>query len=139
MSNKSYSVFLSIFLLCFNTAVFAADEEEVPKEKPGYVSLGKKPMILNLATNGNRHVFLQIKADVLVKNEDAKEVIEAHIPAIRHKLILLLSEQNAIDMKTPAKREEIRKLATVEIRDMIEQMASNTDIEEVLFSNFLVQ
>jgi len=139
MSFKSYSVFLSLFLFCFNTAVFAADEEEAPKEKPSYISLGKKPMILNLSTNANRHVFLQIKADVLVKSEAAKEVIEAHIPAIRHKLILLLSEQNVVDMKTAAKREEIRKLATVEIRDMIEQMTNNTDIEEILFSNFLVQ
>ena len=139
MSKKSYSVFLSIFLFCFNTAVFAADEEETPKEKPSYISLGSKPMILNLATNGNRRVFLQIKADVLVKNEDAKEAIEEHIPAIRHKLILLLSEQNAVDMKTTSKREEIRKLATAEIRDMMEQMAGNKDIEEILFSNFLVQ
>ena len=139
MSKKSYSVFLSLLLFCFNTAVFAADEEEVPKDKPSYISLGKKPMVLNLATNGNRHVFLQIKADVLVKNEKAKEAIEPHIPAIRHKLIVLLSEQKVVDMKTTSKREEIRKLVTSEIRDMIEEMASNKDIEEILFSNFLVQ
>ncbi len=139
MSKKSYSVFLSIFLFCVSPPGFAADEEEVPKEKPGYISLGKKPMILNLATSGNRHVFLQIKADVLVKNEEAKEDIEPHIPAIRHKLIVLLSEQNVVDMKTPVKREEIRKLVTAEIRDLMEEMAGNKDIEEILFSNFLVQ
>ncbi len=140
MSNKSITVFLSLLLLCFNSPLIAAeDEEEPPKDKPSYISLGKKPMVLNLSTDGKRLTFLQIKADVLVKNDDAKEVIEAHIPAIRHKLIVILSEQKVYDMKIPAKREEIRKLATSEIRDMIEEMTNNNDISEILFSNFLVQ
>ncbi|MBT3206407.1 MAG: hypothetical protein HOG41_00890 [Gammaproteobacteria bacterium] len=140
MSNKSIIVFLSLLLLCFSTPLFAAEEGEEPsKDKPSYISLGKKPMVLNLSTDGKRLTFLQIKADVLVKNDDAKEVIEAHIPAIRHKLIVILSEQKVNDMKTPVKREEIRKLATSEIRDMIEKMTSNNDISEILFSNFLVQ
>ena len=141
MSNKSITVFLSLLLLCFSSPLFAAEdvEEKPPKDKPSYISLGKKPMVLNLSTVGRRLTFLQIKADVLVKNDDAKEVIEAHIPAIRHKLIILLSEQKVNDMKTPAKREEVRKLATSEIRDMIEEMTNNNDISEILFSNFLVQ
>ena len=139
MSNKRLTIFLSFLLLSLSSTLFAADEEVVDKDKPGYVSLGKKPMVLNLKTDSKKLSFLQIKADVLVKNDDAKEVVEAHIPAIRHKLIVLLSEQKASDMKTPAKREEIRKQATIEIRDMIEKMTDNKDIDEILFSNFLVQ
>lgn len=141
MSIKSISIILSLLLYCFNTSVFAADDEEqaVPEKVPGYVSLGKKPLVLNLATDGKRLTFLQVKADVLVKDDEAKAIVEAHIPAIRHKLIVLLSEQKAIDMKTPAKREEIRVLATTQIRDMIKEMTGNDDIEEVLFSSFLVQ
>ncbi|MCK4709782.1 MAG: flagellar basal body-associated FliL family protein [Gammaproteobacteria bacterium] len=141
MTKQSLSIILSLILLCCNTSLFAADgDEEVKVEsKPSYVSLGKKPMVLNLATDSNRLTFLQVQADVLVKNDEAKEIVEANIPAIRHKLIVLLSEQKAIDMKTPATREEIRKKATTAIRDMIEQMTNNTGIEEILFSNFLVQ
>lgn len=144
MSKKSVSIILTLLLFCFNTSLFAADDEastdEAPAEsKPGYVSLGQKPMVLNLATDGKRLTFLQIQADVLVKNDAAKEIVEAHIPAIRHKLIELLSEQKAVDMKTPAKREEIRQQATIQIREMIKQMTDNSDVEEILFSNFLVQ
>lgn len=130
---------ITLWLIVFNATSFAADDEEAPSDKvPGYVSLGE-PMVLNLATDSKRLTFLQLKADVLVKDDDAKKIVEAHISAIRHKLIVLLSEQSAIDMKTPAKREEIRQQATSEIRDMIDQMADNNNIEEILFSHFLVQ
>jgi len=141
MSKKSIFIILSLLLFCFNSPLFAADDDEevVPEKIPSYISLGKKPMVLNLATDGRRLTFLQVKADVLVEDDDTKEIVEKHIPAIRHKLIVLLSEQKAIDMKTPTKREQIRIQATQQIRDMIEGMTGNKGINEVLFSNFLVQ
>lgn len=138
MSNKSVSQILSVFMLFFCAAVWAQEEAPV-KKKPGYVSLGDKPMVLNLSSEGKRLSFLQVKADVLVKDDVAKEIVEANIPPIRHKLIVELSEQKAIDLKTPAKREEIRKQLTSDVRDMIEQMTNNNDIDQILFSTFLIQ
>ena len=135
--NKKTILALLCSLMLLPLSVWSADEEAMEMQ-PSYVSLGK-PMVLNLSSNGKRLSFLQVSADVLVKDDNAKEVVEIHVPAIRHKLIVLLSEQLATDMKSPVKREEIRKQATSEIRDMIGQMASNQDIEEVLFSQFLVQ
>ena len=139
MSKTRIPLFFFSLILFFSFGVQAAEDGEgAAKKTPAYVSLGK-PMVLNLATDGRRLAFLQIQADVLVKDEDAKAVVEANIPAIRHKLIVMLSEQNATDMKTPAKREEIRQQVTDEVRDMIEEMTNNNDIDEVLFSSFLVQ
>lgn len=129
---------LPICLMLFAGLVHAAEEEAVAKKIPGYVSLGA-PMVLNLASDSRRLAFLQIKADVLVKDADAKAAVEANIPAIRHKLIVMLSEQKAQDMKTPARREEIRRQVSDAVRDMIEEMTKNNGIDEVLFSSFLVQ
>lgn len=137
--NSIKIILMGSLVFCLNNPLMAADEEEAPVEtKPGYVSLGNS-MVLNLSTEGKRLTFLQLEADVLVKDDNAIPIIETHIPAIRHKLILLLSEQNAKDMKSPVIREQIRQQATTEIRGMLEKMADNSDIEEVLFSNFLVQ
>lgn len=127
-------------LVAFPGQLLAADEEEAPAEKdPSYVSLGAKPMILNLFNDRGRLSFLQVKADVLVANDDTREAVEAHIPAIRHQLILSLSEQDAAVMKSPTQREEIRQKLTDEVRAMIKELADNSDVEEVLFSTFLVQ
>ena len=138
MRIKSIAVLISSLLLMFVcTTSFAADDEDTPEKKPSYVSLGDA-MVLNLS-NSKKLSFLQLKADVLVSSDDAQEVVLANIPAIRHQLIVLLSEQSAIDMRTPVKREEVRQLATAQVRSLIEEMTANKDIEEVLFTVFLVQ
>lgn len=129
-------LFLFIFLI--PQIAFSADEEAAEKKVPSYVSLGE-PMIINLATNKKRLTFLQLKADILVEDDEAKAAVEAHIPAIRHKLLILLSEQKAIDMKTSAKRNDIRKIATEQVQELMEELADNDDIEDVLFTSFLIQ
>ncbi|MCP4386978.1 MAG: hypothetical protein GY802_01670, partial [Gammaproteobacteria bacterium] len=90
-----------LFMLGFGQA-FAAEEaeeaEEATSKTSAYVSLGD-PMVLNLS-GGKRLTFLQISADVLISDEDSESTIKTHIPAIRHSLIMLLSEQNAKDIKS---------------------------------------
>ena len=117
----------------------AADEqeEEATAKSSAYVSLGD-PMVLNLS--GGKHLtFLQISADVLVGDADAESTIEMHIPAIRHSLIMLLSEQKASDIKTPARREEIRQQATARVKGLIAELSGSDGISDVLFSSILVQ
>ncbi len=140
MLKKSYQYFLiALLALGIQGVASAADEEAAAEKKPAYVSLGQ-PMVLNLTTGARRLSFLQIEADVLVANDDAKDVVETHIPAIRHQLVLLLSEQKAMDMKTPTKREALRQQATQDVRNIIAELnGSNDGIEEVLFSTVLVQ
>ena len=93
-----------IFILGF-TQASAAEEEAVAAVTSAYVSLGD-PMVLNLSSS-RRLTFLQISADVLLSDAAAEETVKTHVPAIRHSLILLLSEQKVGDMKSPDKREEI--------------------------------
>ncbi len=131
-------VLFGLLLLCFSPLLFSAEEEVVVKATQGYVSLGKS-MVLNLSTDSKRLTFLQLKADVLVNNEDYVDQVKLHIPAIRHQLILLLSEQSVLDMKTPAKREALRQQATSSIQDLIGRLTNNQSVEEILFSNVLVQ
>ena len=96
-------------------------------------------MVLNLTSKTSRLTFLQISADVLVSDSDAEETIKTHVPAIRHKLIMLLSEQDAANIKSPAKREEIRQQATAEVIALIENLSGDRQETEVLFSSILVQ
>ncbi len=102
-----------------------------------YVSLGE-PLVLNL-DGGNKLSFLQISADVLVTDSDAKYAVKLHVPAIRHKLIMLLSERKTVDIKSPATREEIRQQATLEIKQLIAELSGEEEVSEVLFSSILVQ
>ena len=125
----------TIMLLGFTQAK-AADDEPAPVNS-AYVSLGD-PMVLNLS-GPKRLTFLQISADVLVSDSDAEETIKIHVPAIRHSLIMLLSEQKAGDIKSPVRREEIRQQATSQVQTLITDLSGSKEVSEILFSSILVQ
>ena len=131
-------LFIIVAMLLLDSTNAWSAEKEKKNTSSAYVSLGK-PMVLNLSSKNNRLTFLQLQADALIKDENSEAVIKTHIPAIRHVLIVLLSEQNAIDMKSPAKREEIRNLATTQVKELMVELADNNDITDILFSSFLVQ
>ncbi|MCP4494514.1 MAG: hypothetical protein GY820_45530 [Gammaproteobacteria bacterium] len=124
-----------------STQTLAAGEEDgeaVAPKSSSYISLGN-PMVLNLSSQTSRLTFLQLQADVLINDAGAEDLIKMHIPAIRHELIVLLSEQNATDMKSPGKREEVRKIATVQVQELMAELADNANVTDILFSSFLVQ
>jgi len=125
-----------MLVFCF-TQVRAAEEEAKASTTSAYVSLGD-PMVLNLS-GPKRLTFLQISADVLVSDSDAETTIKTHVPAIRHSLIMLLSEQKAGDIKSPARREEIRQQATSQVQALIADLSGSEDVSEILFSSILVQ
>ena len=119
------------------TPVIAADADLKASTSTAYISLGE-PIVLNLSGK-NRLSFLQISADVLVSNSGAEETVKYHVPAIRHSLIMLLSGQKAVDIKSPVKREEIRQQLTTQVKQVIAELSGNDDISDILFSDILVQ
>ncbi|MDH5353841.1 MAG: flagellar basal body-associated FliL family protein [Gammaproteobacteria bacterium] len=132
-------IFFSI--LVSTTQVWAAEDDKTEgseAKNTAYVSLGDA-MVMNLSNDSKRLTFLRLQADLLLADSASEALITTHLPAIRHELIVLLSEQSAIDMKSPSKREEIRKIATAQIKEKIVEMTGNEDISELLFSSFLVQ
>lgn len=129
-------ILCAIVLLLGFTQAKAAEDEPAPTSS-AYVSLGD-PMVLNLSGT-SRLTFLQISADVLVSDSDAEETIKLHVPAIRHSLIMLLSEQKASDIKSPDKREEIRRQATAQVQSLMVDLSGSNDVSDILFSSILVQ
>lgn len=131
---------LLALLLGVNPAWSAEGEEgeEVVAKTSSYVSLGP-PMVLNLSNDSRRLTFLQLQADIVIEDSNSEMLIKPHVPAIRHQLIVLLSEQKVSDMKSSAKREEIRKIATTQVQELITGLTGSEDVGDVLFSSFLVQ
>lgn len=132
-------VFFCVFILLLGIGLAgAADEEEAePKKSTAYISLGE-PMVLNLS-GSKRLTFLQISADVIIADEGLERELKLHVPAMRHSLIMLLSEQKAGDIKSPSKREKIRQQAAARIKGLIVELHGEDEISDVLFSSILVQ
>ncbi len=133
---------LLILLLASLAAILPAQaqdaDEDAPKTNSAYVSLGKA-LVLNLSSQKKKISFLQISADALIDDDSHLELVEAHIPAMRHTLIVLLSEQSDVDMKSSTKREELRQQATGQVKELITELTGQDLVSDLLFSNILVQ
>ena len=131
---------LILFKLMMLLSVFpayASEDEEAPATSSAYISLGE-PLVLNLSGK-NRLTFLQISADVLISDAGEELEMKKHVPAMRHSLIMKLSEQKASDIKSPGKREEIRQELAVEVKQVIADLSGTEIVSDVLFSSILVQ
>lgn len=82
-----------------------------------------------------------VKADVSVRvgSNDAASATQYHLPALRNSLILLLARQDESTVSTGAGREAIRAEALAELRAILEAEEGEPYIEDVLFTNFIVQ
>jgi len=127
-----------MLLLILSLGVQAQEEEDGGSKRTSYVSIGD-PLVLNLSTGSRRLAFLQIKADIQVNSSAAESAVEDNLPAIRDRLIMILSQQPDSVMKSPSERETVRAQATEEIRNMIRDMTNEGGVREVLFTHFLVQ
>lgn len=82
-----------------------------------------------------------IKADVAIRATSAGAATTAlyHLPALRNTVVLLLSRQDESTMSTGSGREALRAEALAEMRALLEAEEGEPCIEDVLFTNFIVQ
>ncbi len=82
-----------------------------------------------------------VKADITVRvsNKDAEFATRYHAPALRNRLVLLLSRQDDSTISSASGRETIKAEALQELREVMENEEGEPHIEDLMFTNFVVQ
>ena len=77
----------------------------------------------------------------LVAHRDAEgeAALKYHTPALRNALVLLFSRQEDAAVSSSGGREQIRQQALSELRDIMQTESGEPVIEDLVFSNFVVQ
>lgn len=119
-------------LLFASSLALAEDEPEVQIE---YIPLTPK-LIVNLQ---GRRTYLRTDVQLMATDSDSAEKIKTHLPAVRHGLIMLISNYTADQLGTMEQREEFRKKALEQSRTILDQYASSKGLSDLLFTEFLVQ
>ena len=128
---------LVIFLYCLIFAFPAAYAEDEAAEAPEVIYLALKPQFtVNLL--GNKH-YLRTTIQLQLANEEAKDTIEANDPAIRHALIVLLSNNNVEDISTLAGKDTLRKSAVTELNKTLKTYTKKEGVTDVFFTEFVSQ
>ena len=118
----------------------AEDDEavsETEEKEAHYFSLDPA-FVVNFAGE-SRAKFLQVNIDGLTRDAPVKEAVTKHLPQIRNKVVLLLSSKNHEDLLMPEGKEALRKEVLKEIQKILEAETGSEGIEDVYFTNFVMQ
>ena len=131
---RVFSMMLAI-LLAVPVSLHAEDEAQEPA--PIHYYRIKPSLVANLATGGR---YVRCDIQLMTRDEAFVESLTLHDAAIRHTLLLLLSDQDGAQIKTPDGQEELRQEALKQINTLLEgQTGKKAGVESLFFTTFFVQ
>lgn len=117
-------------------------EEEVEKEQetnstPLYLAFPKAFTVNFETPNGLR--FLQLRMEVMSYQQAAIDAVQTHMPLIKNNVILSLSNQSFETMLTTEGKEKIRADVLAEVQGTLDKYQVDAKVEEVYFTDFVMQ
>lgn len=116
-------------------------EAEAPKPAQ-YFSLAPS-FVVNFTTDadGKRTGprYLKVDVDGVTRDAEMLAAVQTHTPMIRNALIMLFSRQRYEDLIAPEGKEKLRADALLEVQKVMEKETGKPVVEEVFFTNFIMQ
>lgn len=112
-------------------------EDVVVKQSAIYFPL-KPAIIVNFQARG-RQRYLQADLTLMTRENDVIEAVETHMPMIRNALVLQFGGQVYEDLQTAEGKELLRQQALENIQNLLQQEIGKPGVEQVLFTNFVMQ
>ena len=136
---KMVLIFWLLGVLSPNMLVAQEDEEvtEVPEAgSTHYVDLF--PAFVTNYGEGRKLRYL--KAEITLRvTEEGTDLVEHHMPIIRHELIMLLSKQDSQTVISPEGKGQIRLSALEAVQQALAEEAPGNYVDDLLFTSFVVQ
>ncbi len=130
---RVFSLMLAV-LLVFPQAALA--EEEATEAAPILYYRLKPSLVANLSSGGR---YVRCDIQLMTRDQAFMEDLGLHDAAIRHTLLLLLSEQDGGQIKTPEGKESLRKEALSQINRLLKEQTGKAAVESLFFTTFFVQ
>ncbi|MDY0831996.1 MULTISPECIES: flagellar basal body-associated protein FliL [unclassified Pseudomonas] len=94
--------------------------------------------VANFNQNG-RQRYLQVSITLLARNQADLDALKVHMPVIRNNLVMLFSAQGFETLATPVGQEMLRQKVTASVQEVAQKEVGKPVIEQVLFTNFVLQ
>jgi len=95
------------------------------------------PLVVNFE-DGSAVRFLQVTMEIMAHDQKAIDSVQKSIPLIRNNLLLLMSNRDYQTLITRDGKEKLRQEALAEVR-AVQKKEGGSDIDDVLFTSFVVQ
>jgi flagellar protein FliL len=121
----------------FGTAASADGVAEVAAAAPIFVEIDSN-LIVNFQ-GGGRMRYLQLGLEVMTRDQRVVDALERNLPVLRDRLILLFSDQSYEAIATREGKEQLREQALAETRSVLPESLADPGVEELYFTNFVMQ
>lgn len=115
----------------------AAGAEDEGTTGPVYVAL--EPEFTVNYGEGDRLRYLQAAVTLQVADNNAALEVNVHSDALRHEIIMTISEQTAETIRSSQNRQIMQEELLDRLRALMEEETGEPMIEQVLFTSFVVQ
>lgn len=82
--------------------------------------------------------YLKTDITLKVKGSATADAINRHVPYIRNNLVMLFSRQSEESLNSPEGRQHLKEEALQEIISVLQTESEPVDVQEVLFTSFIV-
>lgn len=120
---------------------------EQPADAAAQTATGKpaaiyEPLMPAFVVNFNhkgRQRYMQVSVALMSRDQSALDGLKVHMPLLRNRLVMLFSSQDFAALMTPVGMEMLRQQATASVQEMAQKEIGKLAVEQVLFTNFVLQ
>lgn len=119
----------------------AASEAEAPAATGHQPALYQDLMpafVVNFNYQG-RTRYLQLSMALMGRDAAGMEKLKVHMPVLRNQLVMLLAGQDFAALQTPLGKEMLLQQALASVQELAQKETGSTVVEQVLFTNFVLQ
>jgi flagellar FliL protein len=115
-----------------------AEEQAAPVRQAAIYEVLAPAFVVNFNYNG-RQRYMQVTVALMARDQAALDALKAHMPVLRNNLVMLFSGQDFESLSSSVGKEMLRQKATASVQELAQKEVGKTVIEQVLFTNFVLQ
>lgn len=129
---------VAVFLLLSGDDEAATEEASEPTKQPAIYYDLKPPFVVNYQWK-NRQRYVQLSISIVTRKEAVVGAVQKHMPLVRNNVVMILSSQDFEVMRTPEGKDALRQAVLEEIQSILTDETGDAGVEQVLFTNFVMQ
>ena len=83
--------------------------------------------------------FIKLSIEVMTRDDDVIEDVKLHMPAIRDRVIMLLSSKSEDSLLDASGKELLREELLAAVQDVLTENTGEPGVEAIYFTNFVMQ
>jgi flagellar FliL protein len=83
--------------------------------------------------------FIKLSIEAMARDDDVIEAVKLHMPAIRDRVIILLSSKSEDSLLDTDGKEQLREELLAAVQDVLNDNTGESGVEAIYFTNFVMQ